>query len=209
MVQWNKKEKEKTISWERMKQSPIWPKWPSYCRPSIFESTALSALTYYISCCPRLNPSFLPTSAARCPPQRTPPAANPHTTHGLRLHLRSAAATPTSTNSAPGLHLRLLAPPRLRCAPAEGSTVWPAALSLGFQNSRPPLPHFQIAVTRDFLTSPAPTSTQPSHATAARVLGIPNPVAAMAARSKLHLTVNCHLPNLLLACLHQPCLSSA
>jgi hypothetical protein len=116
------------------------------------------------------------------------------------------AATPTSTNSAPGLHLRLRAPPRLRCTPAEGSAAWPAELSLGFQNSRPPLPHFQIAVTRDFLTSPAPTSTQPSHATAARVLGIPNP---MAARPELHLTVNCHLPNLLFAGLHQPCLSSA
>jgi hypothetical protein len=192
-----------------MKQSPIRPKWPSYCRPSIFESTALSALTYYISCCPRLNPSFLRASAARCPPQRTPPAANPHTTHDLRLHLRPAAATPTSTNSAPGLHLCLRAPPRLRCAPAEGSTAWPATLSPGFQNSWPPLPHFQIAVTRDFLTSPAPTSTKPPHATEARVLGIPNPMAAMAARSKLHLTVNCHLPNLLLTFLHQPCLSSA
>jgi hypothetical protein len=143
-----------------MKQSPIRPKWLSYCRSSIFESTALSALTYYISCCPRLNPSFLPASAARCPPQRTPPAANPHTTRGLRLHLRPAAATPTSTNSAPGLHLRLRAPPRLRCAPhLVSAALLLRALRRGrrrsARDSKIPVLHFLTS------KSPSPGTSSP------------------------------------------------
>ena len=99
----------------------------------------------------------------RCSPPRTTPAA-PQPAHDLCLHLR---LHPLS---------------RLHRAPPEGPAARPEALSPGFRNPRPPLHHFQIPATRDFLTSLAPSSTQPPHAMAARVPGIPNPVAAMAAQ---------------------------